>query len=72
LKLEEAAFFLEHADRNQDDVRIFGFYISAFFSAAASIRNNVMLMEYQRIQGFNDWYKKANYNVEVNFRMNFG
>jgi hypothetical protein len=73
LKLDEATFFLEHAETKQDDVKIFGFYINAFFAAATSIRvgDGVMVNEYQRIRGFNNWYNKAKQNLEVKFPYEF-
>ncbi len=72
-KLEEASF-LDQAERSQENVKIFfGFYINAFFSAAASIRvsDGVMVNEYQGVPGFKDWFDKASQNLNVKFPYEF-
>jgi hypothetical protein len=73
LKRDEAAFFLEFAGRSQDNVRVFGFYINAFFAAATSIRvgKGVMNTEYRDVRGFTKWFQKARENLNVKFPKEF-
>lgn len=73
LKRDEAEFFLDLAERSQDDVRVFGFYINAFFSAATSIRvgTGVMNTEYRSVRGFNVWFQNARQNLSVDFPRDF-
>ena len=73
MKRDEAAFFLDHAEKSQDNTMIFGFYISAFFAAATSIRvgDGVMVNEYQGNPGFKNWYKIASQNLNVKFPYDF-
>jgi hypothetical protein len=39
LKLEEAEFVLDFAEKVQDNWKVFGYFINAFFAASASIRD---------------------------------
>jgi hypothetical protein len=54
LKLQEAAFFLDLAEKSQDNVKVFSNFINSFFTAAASIRcdDGVMAYEYQKDKDF--------------------
>jgi hypothetical protein len=69
LKLEEAAFFLDLAEKSQDNVKGFGFFINAFFAAAASIRvdDGVMAYQYRKVEDFQEWLKEANKKLNVEF-----
>jgi hypothetical protein len=73
LKLEEAEFFLDLAEKSQDNVKVFSFFINAFFAAATSIRvgKGVMKTEYRNIQGFKAWFQKARDNLNVKFPIDF-
>ncbi|HYZ58489.1 MAG TPA: hypothetical protein VE544_02450 [Nitrososphaeraceae archaeon] len=73
LKLEEAEFFLDFAEKIQDDVKIFGFFINAFFAAAASIRadDGVMVYQYRKVEDFRDWLKEANERMNAEFPSDF-
>jgi hypothetical protein len=69
LKLEEAEFFLDLAEKIQDNVKIFGFFINAFFAAAASIRvdDGVMAYQYRKVEDFKDWLNEANKKMNTEF-----
>jgi len=73
LKLEEAKFFLDLAGKSQDDVKVFGFFINAFFAAAASIRvdNGVMAYRYRKVEDFYDWLKEPDDKLNVDFSYQF-
>jgi hypothetical protein len=73
LKLEEADFFLDLAEKSQDNVKVFSFFINAFFAAATSIRvgKGVMKTEYRNIQGFKAWFQKARDDLNVKFPIDF-
>lgn len=73
MKLEEAEFFLDLAGKSQDDVKVFGFFINAFFAAATSIRvdNGVMAYQYRKVEDFQDWLKEANDKLNVDFSYQF-
>ena len=73
MKLEEAKFFLDLAGKSQDDVKVFGFFINAFFAAAASIRvdNGVMAYQYRKVEDFYDWLKEPNDKLNVDFSYQF-
>ena len=73
MKLEEAEFFLDLAERSQDNVKVFSFFINAFFAAATSIRvgKGVMKTEYRNIQGFKAWFQKARDDLNVKFPIDF-
>ena len=73
MKLEEAAFFLDLAEKSQDNRKAFGFFINAFFAAAASIRVNggVMAYQYRNAEDFKDWLKEENQKLNVEFPYEF-
>jgi hypothetical protein len=73
LKLEEAAFFLDLAEKIQDNTKIFGFFINAFFAAAASIRadDGVMAYQYRKVEDFKDWLNEANQKMNAEFPYDF-
>lgn len=73
MKLEEAEFFLDLAEKSQDNVKVFSFFINAFFAAATSIRvgKGEMKTEYRNIQGFKAWFQKARDDLNVKFPIDF-
>ena len=73
MKLEEAEFFLDLAEKSQDNVKVFSFFINAFFAAATSIRvgKGVMKTEYRNNQGFKAWLQKARDDLNVKFPIDF-
>jgi hypothetical protein len=74
LKLEEAEFFLDLAEKNQDNRKAFGYFINAFFAAAASIRvdNGVMAYQYRKkAKAFKDWHTEAEKKMNTEFPYDF-
>ena len=74
MKLEEAAFFLDLAVKVQDNVKVFSFFINAFFAGATSIRSDDGVMAYQyrkKKKEFQDWLKAAEKKMNVDFSSHF-
>ena len=54
MKRSEAAFFLDHAEKSQDNTRIFSFYISAFLKMSwtpygVTAMNTILLTQHMTI-----------------------
>jgi hypothetical protein len=73
LKLEETEFVLDFAEKVQDNWKVFGYFINAFFAAPASIRDGggVMHYEYQGNPKFKNWFDSAGKNLHANFPYQF-
>jgi hypothetical protein len=73
LKLEEAAFFLDLAEKSQDNVKGFSFFINGFFAAATSVRvdDGVIAYQYREVEDFRDWLREADEKLNVEFPSQF-